>query len=242
VGAVFHQGPFELTADAYQIDIKNRIVLSENILGTPTGSPTAVAIFGLLNPPGTSGIGGARFFINGVQTSTKGLDIVGRYHLETDSIGRFDFTAAANFNSTKVKRVPTTAVLSGLPVPPILFDRGNRLTFEEGTPKQKHVLSVDWTQGAYGVTAKATYYGDVLIPNNAPSLDYHAGAHTLVDLEARYQFPMGLGVAIGANNLFDEYPNATPIIVNSNGPIGFPSYSPFGFNGRFLYARLSYNW
>ncbi|MDB5475980.1 MAG: TonB-dependent receptor [Phenylobacterium sp.] len=242
VGAVFHQGPFELTADAYQIDIKNRIVLSENILGTPTGSPTAVAIFNLLNPPGTSGIGGGRFFINGVQTTTKGLDIVGRYHLETDNIGRFDFTAAANFNSTKVKRVPTTAVLSGLPVPPILFDRGNRLTFEEGTPKQKHVLGVDWTQGAFGVSAKATYYGDVLIPNNSPSLDYHSGAHTLVDLEGRYQFPMGLGVAVGANNLFDEYPNPTPTIVNTNGPIGFPSYSPFGFNGRFLYARLTYNW
>jgi iron complex outermembrane receptor protein len=43
-------------------------------------------------------------------------------------------------------------------------------------------------------------------------------------------------VALGVNNLFDEYPNATPINVNTNGPIGFPSYSPFGFNGRFLYG------
>src|SRR5204863_9201543 len=96
-GLVFHSGGFELTVDAYRIDIDNRIVLSENILGSPTGSPTAVAIFNLLNPPGTTGIGGGRFFINGVDTKTAGVDIVGRYRLETDSAGRFDFTAAMNF-------------------------------------------------------------------------------------------------------------------------------------------------
>jgi len=35
---VFHSGGLELTVDAYRIDIDNRIVLSENILGSPTGS------------------------------------------------------------------------------------------------------------------------------------------------------------------------------------------------------------
>jgi iron complex outermembrane receptor protein len=37
LGAVFHKGPFELTVDAYQIDIDNRIVLSENIAGANDG-------------------------------------------------------------------------------------------------------------------------------------------------------------------------------------------------------------
>ncbi|WP_411287524.1 TonB-dependent receptor plug domain-containing protein [Phenylobacterium sp.] len=242
VGAVFQSGPFEVTIDAYRIDIDNRIVLSENIQGSPAGSATAQAIFRLINPPGSAGLGAARFFINGVDTETTGVDIVGRYRLNTDAWGRFDFTAAANFNSTDVTRLPATAQLSALPVPPILFDRGNRLTFEEGTPDQKHVFGVDWSMGAFGASAKATYYGDVLIPNNAPALDYRAGTHTLVDFEGRYELPMGLGVALGVNNLFDEYPNPTPTVVNTNGPIGFPSFSPFGFNGRYLYARLTYNW
>jgi len=242
VGAVFHQGPFELTIDAYRIEIDNRIVLSENIQGSPTGSATAQAIFRLINPPGSSGLGAARFFINGVDTTTKGVDIVARYRLDTDTAGRFDITAAANFNSTDVTKIPTTSVLSALPVPPILFDRGNRLTFEEGTPDQKHVLAVDWSLGNFGATAKATYYGDVLIPNNTATLDYKAGDHTLIDLEARYQFPHGVNLALGVNNLFDEYPNATPTNVNTNGPIGFPSYSPFGFNGRFLYGRIGVTW
>jgi iron complex outermembrane receptor protein len=241
-GLVFHTGNFELTVDAYRIDIDNRIVLSEIIQGSPNGSPTAVAIYNLLNPPGTSGIGGAKFFLNGVDTKTEGVDIVARYRLDTESAGRFDFTAAANFNSTDVKRVPTTQQLSSLPVPPILFDRGNRLTFEEGTPDYKHVASVDWSMGNFGATLKGTYYGNVLVPNNNAALDYEVGKHLVVDLEGRYQLPYGFNLALGVNNLFDEYPNKTPTIVNTNGPIGFPSYSPFGFNGRFLYTRLSLSW
>ncbi len=245
LGFVFHQGPFEVTVDAYQINIDNRIVLSENIQGAPTGTATAVAIYNLINSTPGSALGAARFFINGVDTETKGLDIVARYRLPTDSAGRFDFTLASNFNTTDVTRIPTTRQLSALPVPPILFDRGNRLTFESGTPAQKYVGSVDWTMGRYGINAKATKYGSVLIPGNTNAnagLDYRSGSHYVVDLEARVDLPYGTNLAVGWNNLFDEYPNQTPTNVNTNGPIAFPSYSPFGFNGRFFYSRLSVKW
>ncbi|MEC8532399.1 MAG: TonB-dependent receptor, partial [Pseudomonadota bacterium] len=114
--------------------------------------------------------------------------------------------------------------------------------FEDGTPKTKVVGGLDWTLGDWAVSAKATYYASVLVANNASTLDYETGDHTLFDLEARYQFPYGVGLAVGANNLFDEYPTYTPTTLNgATGSVGFPSYSPFGFNGRFLYARLSYS-
>jgi len=61
-----------------------------------------------------------------------------------------------------------------------------------------------------------------------------------------------LGFAIGADNLFDQYPNRTPIArpnpaggtvnLDSTNAVAFSRYSPFGFNGRFLYARATYNW
>jgi iron complex outermembrane receptor protein len=245
LGLVYHQGPFEVTVDAYQIDIDNRIVLSENIQGSPTGSATAMAIYNLINSTPGSALGAARFFINGVDTTTKGIDIVAHYRLPTENAGRFDFTLASNFNNTEVTRIPTTRQLSALPVPPILFDRGNRLTFESGTPAQKYVGSVDWSMGIFGANVKATKYGSVLIPGATAAnanLDYRTGSHTLVDAEARVDLPYGVQWAVGANNLFDEYPNQTPTIVNTNGPIGFPSYSPFGFNGRYLYSRVSVKW
>lgn len=238
-GAVFHKGPFELTVDAYQIDINNRIVLSENIQGSATGTATQQAIYTLLQP---FGVTTARFFINGVDTKTKGVDIVGRYRLDAEEAGRFDLTLAANFNDTKVQRVPTTSTLSSLPVPPPLFARVNVATFEEGTPDKKFVATGDWSNGPWGATLKGAFYGSVLVPNSNQALDYRTGDKTVWDLEARYTFAQNITWAVGANNLFDEYPNRAPAAVNTTGVVAFPSYSPFGFNGRFLYTRLAYSW
>jgi len=243
LGLVFRTGAFEATIDAYRIEIDNRIVLSENIQCNPTGTATAQAICGLINPPGTSAqLGAARFFINGVDTETNGIDIVARYRWDLGDFGDLDVTGAANYNNTEVTAVPKTSVLDALPVPPPLFDRANRLTFEEGTPASKYVLNADWSRGDFGVSGKLTRYGDVLSPSNNPALDYKVGEHVLLDVEGRWNSASGLGVALGVSNALDEYPNRTPTIVNTNGPIGFPNFSPFGFNGRYVYARLSYNW
>ena len=239
LGAVYHKGPFELTVDAYQIDIDNRIVLSENIQGVNGGTATQQAIYNLLQP---FGVTTARFFVNGVDTTSKGVDVVARYRLDADEAGRFDFTLAANYNQTDVNKVPTTSTLSGLPVPPPLFARVNILTYEQGTPDHKFVASGDWSNGAWGATLRGTAYGSVLVPNATPALDYKSGAKTVWDAEARYTFLKDITWALGVNNLFDEYPDRAPAPVNTTGVVAFPSYSPFGFNGRFLYTRLSYNW
>jgi iron complex outermembrane receptor protein len=239
LGAVYHKGPFELTVDAYQIDIDNRIVLSENIQGVNGGTATQQAIYNLLQP---FGVTTARFFVNGVDTTSKGVDVVARYRLDADQAGRFDFTLAANYNQTDVNKVPTTSTLSGLPVPPPLFARVNILTYEQGTPDHKFVAAGDWSNGPWGATLRGTAYGSVLIPNATPSLDYKSGAKTVWDAEARYTFLKDVTWAVGVNNLFDEYPDRAPAPVNTTGVVAFPSYSPFGFNGRFLYTRLSYNW
>ncbi|MBO9709964.1 MAG: TonB-dependent receptor [Caulobacter sp.] len=243
LGAVFHKGPFELTIDAYQIDVKNRIVLSENITGSTTAAPgsTSRIIGDLLAPYAVSA---ARFFINGVTTKTKGVDIVARYRISDPQAGDFDLTASANVNDLDVTRVPATSTLSALPVPPALFGRQNVLRFEDGTPGHKVVLQGDWRKDAWGATLTTTFYGDVLSPGSAAdgSADSRTGQAGIVDAEVRYRLPFGLGVAVGADNLFDKYPRAVPANLNTNGLAPFSSFSPFGFNGRFLYTRLSYSW
>ncbi len=116
------------------------------------------------------------------------------------------------------------------------------MAFEEGTPSTKVLGSIDWTLNAFSVTAKATYYDSVLIANNNSAIDYETGDDTLIDLEARYELPMGVGLAVGVNNVTDEYPNFTPGTLNApTGSVGFPQYSPYGFNGRFVYGRVSYS-
>jgi iron complex outermembrane receptor protein len=245
IGLVFDAGPFELTVDAYRIDITDRIVLSESLLGSPTGNPTSRAIYNLLNPPGSSGtIGGGRFFVNGVDSETTGVDVVGRYRLNYRPSGRLDFTLAANFNETDVTRVPAIPSNVPIPNPPNLVDRFTVLTFEQGTPRDKYVFATELSDGPIGATFRATSYSDVLQtnPNNNPAFDIRTGERVLLDLEGRYEFMERLELAVGVNNLTDEYPEPQPAFVNTNGALGFPNYSPFGFNGRFLYARLTYGW
>ena len=154
--------------------------------------------------------------------------------------GTFDFTLAANVNKIDVTKVPnTTSVLNPAPT---LFARSRILTLEEGTPGEKITGSIDWSLDKLAATARVTYYGDVNQPGTTPAADIHTGQHAITDFELRYQPKKGAQVALGVNNLFDIYPDRTIAANNTTGVVGFPFYSPFGFNGRYLYARVGFNW
>lgn len=232
LGAVFRWGDFNLTVDAYQIDIEDQIVLSELI--NRSFSPQVAS---LLDP---LGVQAARFFLNGVDTTTKGVDVVGRYRLNTVDYGDWDFTVAANVNDVEVTRTPiSSSVLS--PVPP-LFARSRILTIEEGTPDTKVSGTANWSYGRWGLTARSTYYASVLQPGSTAASDYSTGDKVVADFEARFSPNDRVTLSLGVDNAFDEYPDAVPAALNSNGVLGFPYYSPFGFNGRFVYARIGLNW
>jgi iron complex outermembrane receptor protein len=232
LGAVSKLGKASITVDAYQIKIRDRIVLSENL--------TQTNVRNYLTSLGFIGVGGGRFFINGVNTTTRGVDVVGNYPWNAGEIGKFDFTLAGNYTKTEVTKTPVTAQLAALNPAPVLFDRVNVLTFEQGTPKTKFTASGQWTMGPFGATLRATRYGSVLQPGTTANLDFVMGAKTLVDLEGRYKITKELTAAVGAENLFDQYPDAYPANLNTTGNAPFGNYSPFGRSGRFVYARVSY--
>jgi iron complex outermembrane receptor protein len=253
LGAVFRVADFEATLDAYHIQITDRIVLSENL-----NQANVLPILAPFN------VGAARFFINGVDTTTKGLDLILHYALRTDAAGKFDFTLAANKNETEVTRVPSTDVLSALSPPPPLFARINILTFEEGTPDSKLSAAVNWSipygKGRWGIAAKTTRYGQVVEPVVASAgeqdgwRDLTLTPTWLLDLALTgSMLDDRLALTVGADNAFDQYPETTPVArpnpsggapldINSTNALAFSRYSPYGFNGRFYYARLTFNW
>lgn len=231
VGAVIQLGDFNMTIDAYRIDVDNRIVLSENL--------TAQNVRDYLAAQGFIGAGGGRFFINGVDTETKGVDIVANYSMPATSIGDFDFTFGVNLSNTDVTAVPEIPQLSALNPAPVLFGRANTLTFEEGTPADKETLSVDWSMGAFGATVRATSYGKVIQPDNNPAFDHELSRKTLLDIEGRWTLNDNLTLSAGADNVFDEYPDAFPYTLNSTGNTPFSNYSPFGYSGRFVYVKAA---
>ncbi|MFS2018703.1 TonB-dependent receptor plug domain-containing protein [Massilia sp. CT11-108] len=233
LGAVMRFAPVSLTVDAYRINVRDRIVLSENLLST--------AVRNYIVSQGFIGVGGGRFFINGVDTKTEGVDIVASMPWNAGAAGRFDFTLAGNFNHTDVTRVPTTAQLAALDPAPVLFDRVNVLTLEKGQPKNKITASANWKLNQWGVTARATRYGEVLSPGTTEAFDFTLKARTIVDLEARYAFTRQFSLAVGADNLFDQYSETLPPALNTTSNTPFSNYTPFGNNGRYVYARANYS-
>ena len=253
------------TADFYQIKISDRIVLTENLtanrdaLGQPTGSNPGLTIAQILNGAGFNSVGAARFFINGLDTTTRGLDLIGTYRFTTARFGKWNLTAALNVNKTKIdKRIDALGPLASVPGL-VLFGREQGLRFTKGQPKNKVVLSADGEIGNFGVTARTTRYGKVLAldaalplaPNQTDLIalgpdDQKLSPKWITDLEVRYRFFNRLDLAIGANNIFDVYPDRRPFGRRSTTgtfPQNFQYIpysgggSPFGFNGRFIYVR-----
>ena len=196
-----------------------------------------MTIFNLLQPFGASA---ARFFTNGVASSTKGVDYSVSYHIPNDDLGDFNLTASVNTNNLKITKTPASATTI-LPVPVSLFARQAVLRFQEGTPPYKVVLQNDWIKGNLGATLRSTFYGDVVSPGTLADggADVHTGKRSVGDLEGRYNFPHDVTLAVGADNLFDGYPRQIPVALNATGAAPFTS---FGFDGRFVYGRLSMKW
>jgi iron complex outermembrane receptor protein len=254
-----------LTFDVYQIDIDNRIVLTENLGAAGAGTPAVnAAVKAVLDANGFQSVGAARFFINGLDTRTRGLDAVATYRRPLGDLGTWTLTAAYNYNKTTIEeRLNTLGPLTSIPGI-ILFGRVEGIRFTAGQPRDKIVLSADGEVGPFGLTVRGTRYGNVIAPGsvnpiaNPTSLtdfgpdDIRLGKKWITDIELRFKAFDTLQLAIGADNVFDIYPDRSPIGARpaSEGggfyPINqyylpFSGFSPFGFNGRFLYARASVN-
>jgi iron complex outermembrane receptor protein len=253
------------TVDYYHIKIKDRVVLTEN-LGA-SGSGTAIqnaAVNAILIANGFPSIGAARFFINGLDTTTQGVDVVAAYRLGLNQFGTWNLTAAYNYNKQKIdKRLNNLGPLAQIPGL-VLFGRIEGIRFTDGQPRDKVVLSADGDIGKFGITARTTRYGKVISPGAAAPLapnqtsltafgpdDIFLSAKWITDLEVRLKGGNGVEFAIGANNLFDVYPDRSPfgprpasiggVYPANQEYIPYSIFSPFGFNGRFVYGRASVN-
>lgn len=131
------------------------------------------------------------------------------------------------------------------------------MRFTDGQPRDKVVLSADGKLGMFGLTLRSTRYGKVVSPNAAAPIsdptsltalgpdDITLSPKWVTDLELRVEPLANLDIAIGADNLFDIYPDRSPTGARTGGlyPVNqyyqpYSGFSPFGFNGRFLYARV----
>lgn len=215
----------EITADVYRVDIEDRIVISGNFTGG--------RISELLLPLGATG---ARFFTNAVDTWTRGVDVTAAYTHPLADRSRLRLSGAYNLNRNRVVRVSDTPPqLAGFEA--VLFDRVERRRIECGQPRNNYRLTGELTGGRLGGILRASRYGEYCIVDRAV-VDQNYTPEWITDLEVTYQADRFI-VGAGAQNLFDVFPDEN-VPANSNlGIFPFPSHSPFGMNGRFVYTRLT---
>ena len=265
MSAGFTANPFNgltLTVDYYNIRINDRIVLTENLGAAGSGTAAVnAAVKAVLDTNGFQSVGAARFFINGLDTRTQGVDAVLNWRIPVEGLGKWTFTAAYNYNKQSIiKYKNDLGPLAAIPNL-ILFGRVESIRFTEGQPRDKVVLSLDGDLGKFGINARTTRYGKVVSPGSASPLapnaasltaygpdDIALGAKWITDLELQFKPTEAISIAIGADNVFDIYPDRSPwglrpASIGGSYPanqqyIPFSIFSPFGFNGRYLYARV----
>jgi iron complex outermembrane receptor protein len=79
----------------------------------------------------------------------------------------------------------------------------------------------------------------VLNAGTSQAFDQILSPQWLTDVEVAMHVSKRFTFAIGANNLFDVYPDKNNAAVNLSGISEYSSYSPFGFNGGFYYTRAT---
>ncbi len=234
-GAVMSFGGLDLTVDYFAVDLNDRITLSQD------NSLSQAEIDALL----ASGITGAsnlrnfRFFTNGFDTETRGIDVVATYGMEIGN-GNTDFTLSFNHTETSVVRVDTYTNPDGSTG--TLLGGERILEQERGLPETRWNFTANHTVGDWRFLGRLNhnsgYYGT---DNNI-----FVGDNVTLDVEMAYSFNDNYTITLGAQNATDEYPDEIFGTLNGQPDLGsgsgsrYDQNSPIGFGGGFYYIKFQY--
>lgn len=243
--------PITLTVDAYQINVKDRIGFSQyfevvvpNNQAATDANRQALRDLGVYN---WATLGRVQYFTNGFETTTRGVDVVLNHHISTD-FGRFQTTVAGNYNANEVDKSD-----------PGILSRERIGDIENLNAKIRANVTEVWTLsdftllGRMGFADKWTDFAEA-----SDGGDKTFGSEVTFDLELAYEVTKNIRVALGGENIFNNYPDKNKRAMGLNGPAPgtpvqnwyaftdatisgdrYPSASPIGINGAFYYGRVS---
>ena len=249
----------DLTVDAYQIDIDDRIVLTNNF--TAGGDPD------LAEQLQAAGASQANFFANAVNTRARGLEAVLAYAFRHGTANNFRASLAGSFIDNEVEKdsegnpiIMASDVLRRTGQIGSYFNREDQSRIEVANPQSKINLTLNYNTGRFSAMARAVRFGEVTyldptINPNTPdawpvnaftgqreTLDQTFDAKTIVDASVTYKFLEGLSLTLGGNNIFDTYQDIHAH--SGNMSAGRFVYSrrvqQFGFGGAFWFARVAF--
>ncbi len=230
-GFTVSQNNFDLTVDGYLINLKDRVVLSENFRGGQ--------IPDFLQARGINATGG-RYFTNAVDTKTMGLDVTAKYGVQLNSKSSLKFIVAMNFNKTEITNkdeIQTPEELKQITDIPLL-GRVEQGRIEKGQPLSSWDFALNYTYDKFNTTLRLHRYGEFTSYNQDPTRDQTFGTVWHANIDFSYELMPQLTLAVGVNNIFDAYPDKNLKKNSFNGIFLYNNFTPSGYNGRFIYTRL----
>lgn len=229
LGIVITPSPaFNLAIDGYSVRVRDRIGISRNFTVTAADIVALPALIAV----GDGGV--VNYFTNSFDTTTDGVDVVATYKTEAFG-GKLNLTMAYNYNMSRVTKFD-----------PALISPEQRADIRHLAPNHRMNLSAAWQSGPWSVNIAERLFGSWATENDYPGQVF--GAKLTTDFDISYTFKDHYTLTLGANNLFNAYPDkiaastANPIYLLTNstadGQIYPRSGGPFGINGGFWYARL----
>ena len=241
-----------LTADAYIVRIDDRVVLTDQFVAN---TPQLVTLFN------QAGANKAGFFANAIDTESKGIDIVVSHKANVGNGLTLKTDLSGTFSSTKrVGSIHASKILEDAGQINSYYSESSRVYLQEAVPRVKANLTNSITVKKFDFFLRNVYFGQVTDPNTADAngdgvvntaivngktvaVEHPVwGAKVITDLSVGYNFMKNAKIVVGANNLFDVYPDENLEALKSSNQFTYSrNVSQFGQNGRFLFARLSFS-
>ncbi|MEO8517066.1 MAG: TonB-dependent receptor, partial [Flavobacterium sp.] len=207
-------GDFTATIDGYVIHVDNRIVL--------TGYFDATAL--------NIGVSEAQFFTNGVDTNTRGLDLVLAYK-KAFGDSKIGATIVGNINDMRIDEVKSKGLDEGT-----FFGAREKGFLLASAPKNKFGLNLNYERKWFDAGLAFTHFSKVVLIDYADEEDVY-NAKTVTDLTFGFKLTKNLKLSVGSNNLLNIYPTKQDEQGNTEAG-GYWDSVQMGFSGAYYYARL----
>ncbi len=232
---------FTTTVDLYDIELENRILMSSSMSLVTDSVKDYLADNGIPNSPYVA----LAYFTNAAKMRIRGIGVVSNYHTRFDNGATFQSTLNWSYHKNEVTSVrPNPEVLNQLG--DIGFHRITRSQkkglLADRMPRSKIIWTNTFKTGNWGFVGTAIRYGRVTDYSSTSYLNddvYHG--KWLFSASVDYYLDRWT-FTLGADNIFDTYPDKAPEGSNFHGIFPYPSSSPFGSQGAFVYGKVAYRW
>nr|WP_314493850.1 TonB-dependent receptor [uncultured Chryseobacterium sp.] len=210
-----------ITLDGYLIKVKDRIVITSNIT----------------DPRLTEyGVESGRFFANAVDTQTKGVDLVVTYDWKLGG-GNLNINLAGNYTETKITDFHFP---QNLGTPQNEFFGPDQVNIIETlSPKTKATLGLNYSIGQFNFLVRNTYFGQVIRDGYPFGGIQEFSPKIVTDISVGYDITKNINLTVGANNLFDVFPD---LQIYENSYYGVFKYAPvqMGTLGSYFFGRVNF--